>query len=77
MKNVYEFISGASLYDVEMGCFAHRNCKDASATAERLAKSFVDSIAFSKVVEQRKSEDYILTVIRVNDRIMRSLVVIR
>ena len=77
MKNVYEFMSGAELNDVEMGCFVHRNCKDASATAERLAASFVRGIAFSKVIEVKRGEDYILTVIRVQDRIMRDLVVIR
>lgn len=76
-KNVYEFISGADLYDVEMVCEARHDCKDASATAERLAKSFVEGLAFAKVIEQRRGEDYIFTVIRVNDRIMRDLVVIR
>lgn len=77
MSNVYEFMSGSDLYDVEMLCEAHHGCKDASATAERLAKSFVEGIAFAKVIEQKKGEDYILTVIRVNNRIMRDLVVIR
>lgn len=77
MANVYEFISGSDLFDVEMVCEAHRHCKDASATAERLAESFAKGIAFAKVIEQKKGEDYILTVIRVNNRIMRDLVVIR
>ena len=77
MKNVYEFMSGAELSDVEMVCEAHHNCKNAEALAESLAKSFVEGIAFAKVIEQKKGEDYILTVIRVNNRIMRDLVVIR
>lgn len=77
MKNVYEFMSGAELHDAEMMCEAHHNCKDASATAERLAESFAKGIAFAKVIEQRRGEDYIFTVIRVNDRIMRDLVAIR
>ena len=77
MKNVYEFMSGAELSDVEMMCEAHHNCKDAKALAESLAKSFVEGIAFAKVIEQKKGEDYILTVVRVHDLIMRDLVVIR
>lgn len=76
-KNVYEFISGAELNDVEMVCEAHRGCKNAPATAERLAKTYVEGIAFSKVIEQKKGKDYVFTVIRVQDRIMRHLVVIR
>lgn len=74
---VYEYVSGSDLYDVEMVCEAHHGCKDAAKTAERLAKEFVCSIAFAKVIEQKRGEDYIFTVIRVNDRIMRDLVVIR
>lgn len=77
MANVYEFVSGAELNDVEMVAECHHNCKDAAKTAERLAKEFVSSIAFSKVIEEKKGEDYILTVIRVHDRVMRDLVVIR
>lgn len=77
MKTVYEFMSGSELSDVEMMCEAHRHCKDASATAERLAESFAKSIAFAKVIEQKRGEGYILTVIRAHDRIMRDLVVIR
>ena len=77
MKNVYEFMSGAELHDAEMMCEAHHNCKDAAKTAERLAASFVEGIAFAKVIEQKRGEDYILTVVRVQNRIMRDLVVIR
>lgn len=77
MATVYEFISGAELHDVEMVCEAHHNCKDAAKTAERLAKSFVEGIAFAKVIEKKRGEDYILTVIRVHNRVMRDLVVIR
>lgn len=77
MSNVYEFISGADLYDIEMVSEAHYNCKDAAKTAERLAKSFVEGIAFAKVIEQKKGKDYILTVVRVQNRILRDLVVIR
>lgn len=77
MANVYEFISGAELSDTEMVSEAHHNCKDAKALAESLVKSFVEGIAFSKVIEVKRGEDYIFTVIRVNDRIMRDLVVIR
>lgn len=77
MANVYEFMSGADLYDVEMAAKARHNCKDASATAERLAKSFVEGLAFAKVIEQKKGKDYILTVVRVHNRILRDLVVIR
>lgn len=77
MKNVYEFISGADLYDTEMAYEARHNCKDAFATAERLATSFVEGLAFAKVIEVKKGEDYIFTVVRVNNRILRDLVVIR
>lgn len=77
MANVYEFISGAELNDTEMVTECHHNCKDVAKTAERLVEEFVSSIAFSKVIEEKRGEDYILTVIRVNDRIMRDLIVIR
>ena len=77
MKNVYEFVSGADLYDVEMASEAHHNCKDAKALAESLAESFAKGIAFAKVIEQKKGENYILTVVKVQNRIMRDLVVIR
>ena len=77
MANVYEFVSGAELSDTEMVCEAHHNCKDAKALAESLADSFVEGIAFAKVIEKKRGEDYILTVIRVHNRIMRDLVVIR
>ena len=77
MRNVYEFISGADLFDVEMVCEAHHNCKDAKALAESLSDSFAKGIAFAKVIEKKRGEGYILTVIRVHDRIMRDLVVIR
>ena len=76
MANVYEFISGSELSDVEMVCEAHHNCKDAEALAESLADTFAKGIAFSKVIEQRRGEDYIFTVIKVQNRIMRDLVVI-
>lgn len=77
MKNVYEFMSGSDLYDVEMMCEAHHNCKNAKALAESLADSFAKGIAFAKVIEVKRGEDYILTVVRVNNRVMRDLVVIR
>lgn len=77
MRNVYEFMSGAELHDAEMMCEAHHGCKDAKALAESLSDSFAKGIAFSKVIEQKRGKDYILTVIKVHDRIMRDLVVIR
>ena len=42
MANVYEFMSGSDLYDAEMMCEAHHNCKNAKALAESLADAFED-----------------------------------
>lgn len=77
MKTVYEFMSGADLYDIEMVCEAHHGCKNAEALAESLSDSFAKGIAFAKVIEKKRGKDYILTVIKVQNRIMRDLVVIR